>query len=78
MTPFGRRLLDRRSFMKNTGFSLGGLGLAQLLAGEGLASSENPAEFSGKSPIRPDIDPDNPYLSRKGHFEGAAKQVRVI
>lgn len=78
MTPFGRRLLDRRSFMKNTGFSLGGLGLAQLLAGEGLASSENPAEFSGKSPIRPDIDPDNPYLSRKGHFEGAAKQVLVI
>jgi hypothetical protein len=64
--------------MKNTGFSLGGLGLAQLLAGEGLASSENPAEFSGKSPIRPDIDPDNPYLSRKGHFEGAAKQVLVI
>ena len=78
MTPFGRRLLDRRSFMKNTGFSLGGLGLAQLLAGEGLASSENPAEFSGKSPIRPDIDPDNPYLSRKGHFQGAAKQVLVI
>ena len=78
MTPFGRRLLDRRSFMKNTGFSLGGLGLAQLLAGEGVASSENPAEFSGKSPIRPDIDPDNPYLSRKGHFEGAAKQVLVI
>tara|TARA_B100000927_G_scaffold116507_3_gene94317 strand:- start:28779 stop:30224 length:1446 start_codon:yes stop_codon:yes gene_type:complete len=64
--------------MKNTGFSLGGLGLAQLLAGEGLSSSENPAEFSGKSPIRPDIDPDNPYLSRKGHFEGAAKQVLVI
>lgn len=78
MTPFGRRLLDRRSFMKNTGFSLGGLGLAQLLAGEGLASSENPAEFSGKSPIRPDIDPDNPYLTRKGHFQGAAKQVLVI
>ena len=78
MTPFGRRLLDRRSFMKNTGFSLGGLGLAHLLAGEGLASSENPAEFSGKSPIRPDIDPDNPYLSRKGHFQGAAKQVLVI
>ncbi len=78
MTPFGRRLLDRRNFMKNTGFSLGGLGLAQLLAGEGLASSENPAEFSGKAPIRPDIDPDNPYLPRQGHFQGAAKQVLVI
>ena len=66
MTPFGRRLLDRRNFMKNTGFSLGGLGLAQLLAGEGRASSENPAEFTGKAPIRPDIDPDNPYLPRQG------------
>lgn len=78
MTPFGRRLLDRRNFMKNTGFSLGGLGLAQLLAGEGRASSENPAEFTGKAPIRPDIDPDNPYLPRQGHFDGAAKQVLVI
>lgn len=78
MTPFGRRLLDRRNFMKNTGFSLGGLGLAQLLAGEGRASSDNPAEFTGKAPIRPDIDPDNPYLPRQGHFEGAAKQVLVI
>ena len=78
MTPFGRRLLDRRNFMKNSGFSLGGLGLAQLLAGEGRASSDNPAEFTGKAPIRPDIDPDNPYLPRQGHFEGAAKQVLVI
>lgn len=78
MTPFGRRLLDRRNFMKNTGFSLGGLGLAQLLAGEGRASSQNPAEFTGKAPIRPDIDPDNPYLPRQGHFDGAAKQVLVI
>ncbi|NRB74676.1 MAG: DUF1501 domain-containing protein, partial [Verrucomicrobiales bacterium] len=29
-------------------------------------------------PIRPDIDPDNPYLPRQGHFQGAAKQVLVI
>ncbi len=70
----GRGLLDRRNFMRNTAFSMGGLGLAQLLAAE----SEKPSDFSGKSPIRPTIDPDNPYLPRKGHMHSAAKQVLVI
>jgi hypothetical protein len=73
LTPHGRKLLDRRGFMKNTAFSLGGLGLAQLLAAE-----DDPASFSGKTPIRPQIDPDNPYLPRNGHFAAAAKQVLVI
>ncbi|SVE01685.1 uncharacterized protein METZ01_LOCUS454539, partial [marine metagenome] len=40
--------------MRTTGFSLGGLGLASLLA------EDDPAAFSGKHPIRPAIDPDNP------------------
>ncbi len=78
ITSKGRHLLDRRNFMKNTGFSLGGLGLAQLLANEGLASSDDPAAFSGQVPIRPDIDPDNPYLPRQAHFDSAAKKVLVI
>ena len=78
ITSHGRNLLDRRNFLRNTAGSLGGLGLAQLLEGDGFASSENPAEFSGKTPIRPAIDPDNPYLSRGGHFNSAAKQVLVI
>ncbi|MFT5105518.1 MAG: hypothetical protein ACI9UA_001139 [Pseudoalteromonas tetraodonis] len=73
ITPFGHRLLDRRNFMRNTGFALGGLGLAQLLAAE-----DETKNFSGKEPIRPDIDADNPYAPRPGHFKAAAKQVLVI
>ena len=69
----GRQLLDRRNFMRNTGFALGGLGLAQLLAAE-----DDPSAFTGKHPIRPDINPNNPYAPRGGHFQGAAKQVLVI
>ena len=59
--------------MRNTGFTMGALGLADL-----LASEDDPAAFSGKTPIRPSIDPNNPYAPRKGHFRGAAKQVLVI
>lgn len=73
ISPFGQRLLDRRNFLRSTAGTLGGLGLAQLLSG-----SEDPAAFSGSLPIRPDIDPDNPYAPRGGHFEAAAKQVLVI
>ncbi len=78
LSPVGRQLLDRRSFMRNTGFALGGVGLAQLLARDGHAASDNPTEFSGKAPIRPAIDHNNPYLPRSGHFEPAAKQVLII
>lgn len=60
--------------MRNTGFSLGGLGLAHLLAAE----DPDRAASSSKSPIRPPIDPDQPYAPRGGHFEGAAQQVLVI
>ncbi|NNE91406.1 MAG: DUF1501 domain-containing protein [Verrucomicrobiales bacterium] len=68
----GKQMLNRRNFMRNTGFTLGGLGLAQLL------QAENPTEFSGKAPIRPNIDPDNPYLPRQAHFDMPAKKVLVI
>ena len=79
LTPHGRKLLDRRGFLHNTAGALGGLGLAQLLAGDGKAAvSDDPSQFSGKIPIRPDIDPDNPYLPRSGHFNAAAKRVLVI
>jgi len=78
LSPIGRSLLNRRGFMKNTGFPLGALGLAQLLGKDGLLASDDPTSFSGKTPIRPDIDPDKPYASRDAHFKGAAKQVLVI
>ena len=69
----GRQLLDRRNFLKNTGATLGGLGLASLLSAE-----DDPAAFSGKPPIRPLIDPENPYSPRPAHFDAAAKQVLII
>jgi hypothetical protein len=72
ISPIGRGLLNRRDFMRNTGFALGGLGLADLL------SAEAPVNFSGKSSIRPKIDPGNPYAPRPPHFAPAAKQVLVI
>ncbi len=72
ISPLGRGLLNRRDFMRHTGLALGALGLADLLA------SDDPSAFSGKTPIRPDIDPDNPYAPRPPHFETAAKQVLVI
>ena len=78
ISPQGRSLLDRRSFMRNTGFALGALGLAQLLADPGRADSTDPESFSGKTPIRPAIDSDNPYAPRPPHFPTAAKQVLVI
>ena len=48
ISPKGRHLLDRRNFLRLTGTTLGGLGLAQLLAAE-----NNPESFTGKAPIRP-------------------------
>ncbi|MCB1228520.1 MAG: hypothetical protein KDK99_22130, partial [Verrucomicrobiales bacterium] len=72
LTPFGQRLLDRRHLLRSTGMTFGGLGLSHLLA------AEDPSAFTGKTPIRPRIDPDNPYQPRNGHFPGAAKQVLVI
>ncbi|MEM0897634.1 MAG: DUF1501 domain-containing protein [Verrucomicrobiota bacterium] len=78
LSPAGQRLLDRRHFMRNTGFTLGGLGLASLLSQEGLLAADDPAEFSGKTPIRPDVNPDRPYAPRQPHFDAPAKQVLVI
>ncbi|MGK0189892.1 MAG: hypothetical protein ACI9R3_005711, partial [Verrucomicrobiales bacterium] len=73
LTPNGRRLLDRRSFMRGTGFgTLGALGLASLLA------NDETTNFSGKAPVRPNIDPDKPYAPRGAHFATQAKQVLVI
>ena len=46
---------------------MGALGLSKLLA------SDNPTEFSGKPPIRPSIDPNSPYASRRSHFQMSRK-----
>ena len=41
-------------------------------------ASDDPTSFTGKTPIRPGIDPDDPFAPREAHFNGAAKQVLVI
>ncbi len=73
----GRQLLDRRGFLSVAGLSTAGLGLASLLAEDGLLADE-PRTVSGSAPIRPQIDPNNPYAARKPHREMPAKQVLVI
>jgi hypothetical protein len=73
----GRRLLDRRSFLGTAGLSAAGLGLASLLHADGLLADDS-RTVSGKTPLRPKIDPNNPYAPRQPHFEAAAKQVLVI
>lgn len=82
MTPeklsfHGRSLLDRRGFLGTAGLSASGLALASLLDADGLLA-DKPRTVSGTAPIRPDIDPNNPYASRKPHFDVPAKQVLVI
>ncbi|MBB3205957.1 hypothetical protein FHS27_001765 [Rhodopirellula rubra] len=73
LSPVGRSLLDRRSFLGQSGMSLGAIALSQLLAKDNLLAST-----SGVGPIRPDIDDENPYAARNPHFEMPAKQVLVI
>jgi hypothetical protein len=62
----GRALLDRRAFLQHAGTGLAGIALSSLLAAE------------DRSPIRPDIRPENPLSPRKPHFEAKAKRVLMI
>ena len=77
ISPLGRQLLDRRGFLRTAGLSAASLGLLQMLDGDGLLAN-TPATAGGKSPIRPQIDPNNPYAPRPPHFPMPAKQVLVI
>lgn len=77
LSMHGRRLLNRRGFLGTAGLSAAGLGLASLLNDEGLLAAEA-RTVSGKTPIRPAIDPNTPYAPRKQHFDVPAKQVLVI
>lgn len=77
LSPVGRSLLDRRGFIGTAGLSTTGLALASLLSHDGLLA-DDALTAGGQAPIRPDIDPNNPYASRKSHFDVPAKQVLVI
>ncbi|MFT5095592.1 MAG: hypothetical protein ACI93T_004441, partial [Porticoccaceae bacterium] len=74
ISPLGRQMLDRRSFLETAGLSTAGLALTSMLATDGLLA-DVPKTVSGKAPIRPAVDPNNPYAARKPHFDVPAKQV---
>lgn len=67
----GRHLLDRRGFLGRSATSLSGIALTSLLSSDGLLASS-------KTPIRPVIDPANPYAPRPTHHIPKAKNVLVI
>jgi len=73
LSPWGRRLLDRRGFLAHGGTALGSIALSQLLAGDGLLGAASP-----RGPIRPEIDPSDPYAPRRPHYPAKAKNVLVI
>lgn len=76
----GRHLLDRRRFLQNTATGLSEIALAVLLSKQRLLAGEEETRptVSGKTPIRPKIDPARPFAPRDPHFQAAAKNVLVI
>ena len=78
LSPQGRALLSRRNFLHQAGLTLGGVGLAKLLAMDGLLAAETGRLAATSGPLRPDIDPRRPYAPRKAHFPAAAEQVLII
>ncbi len=72
---------SRRDFFNDMGRGLGSIALTSLLAQDGLLYAQDEEvhkTVSGKAPIRPVIDPKDPYAPRKPHFEARAKNVLVI
>ena len=63
-------MLDRRGFLQLGGTGLGSIALASLLHEEKL--------LAGEPPIRPAIDPAQPYAPRPPHFPAKAKNVLLI
>lgn len=71
LSPIGRTLLDRRSFLGNSIGGLGSIALATLLSEQKLLAHD-------KTPIRPIVDPSHPMAPRSPHFEPKAKRVLMI
>jgi len=66
----GRHLLDRRAFLQWGGTGLSGIALAALIHEQRL--------LAGEPPIRPLIDPAQPFAPRTPHFAPKAKNVLMI
>ncbi|MGI9441614.1 MAG: DUF1501 domain-containing protein, partial [Rubripirellula sp.] len=64
-------LLNRRHFLSQTTSGLSSIALASLLQEQSLLAESS-------EPIRPQIDPKQPFAARQPHHEPAAKNVLVI
>ncbi len=71
---------SRRQFLGDMAQGLSGIALASLLAGDGLLAEDNAVTnaVGNQLPIRPDIDPREPFAPRQPHFPARAKNVIVI
>jgi hypothetical protein len=75
----GRHLLNRRDFLNHAATGLSSIALSMLLAEQGLLrAAETGGTVSGKSPLRPAIEPQHPFAARAPHFPARAKRVVVI
>ncbi|MFN3148381.1 DUF1501 domain-containing protein [Bremerella sp.] len=75
--PLGSHMLNRRSFLGHTASGLGSIALSMMLAQEKLLA-DKVRSVGGKVPIRPEIDPGQPFAPRTSHMPAAAKNVLVI
>jgi len=73
LSRHGARLLNRRGFLGHATSGLGSIALASLLQEQGLLAADG-----ASGPVRPTIDPTQPYLARQPHFAPAARNVVVI
>jgi hypothetical protein len=68
----GRRLLDRRNFLRRAAGGLTGVALASLLNRDGLLAGETPG------PWQPEVDPAAPLRARTPRFPAKANRVLMI
>jgi len=64
-------LLNRRQLLLSSAYGLGSIALASILNDQGLLARD-------KSPLRPGIDPQQPFSSRTSHFSPRAKKVLMV
>ncbi len=70
-TMHKHQLASRRRLLVDTARGLGGIALASLLHEQGLLAD-------AKSPLRPQIDPSEPFAARDAHLPAKAKNVLMI
>lgn len=81
MTGMNERLeaMTRRRFLRRVESGLGGIALLSLLQQQGSQPALNRrAHADDRSPLRPRIDPEQPFAARQPHIAPKARNVLVI